>query len=98
MPLSLATVRTFQQKPVDAARLDAVKKHLRYSAALRMNASDAIAASLAGYVALKRTPETMNRIYEQYAQLTPEDVMKAASRYLVDNSRTIVTLTAGGGQ
>ena len=92
----LATVKAFQDKPVDAARLDAVKKHLRYSAALRMNSSDAVAASLASYIALKRTPETMNRIFEQYAQLTPDDVMKAASKYLVENSRTIVTLTAGG--
>ncbi|HKE27925.1 MAG TPA: pitrilysin family protein [Bryobacteraceae bacterium] len=94
----LAAIRVFQDRPVDVARLQAVKKHLRYSAALRMNASDAIAGSLASYVALKRTPETMDRIYEQYAQLTPDDVMKAAAKYLVESSRTIVTLTAGGAQ
>jgi len=94
----LAAVKAFQEKPVDAAGLENVKKHLRYSAALRMNSSDAIASSLAGYVALRRTPETMNRLYEQYAQLTPDDVLKAAAKYLVENSRTIVTLTAGGGK
>ncbi len=94
----LEAVKTFQDKPVDAALLENVKKHLRYSAALRMNSSDAIAASLAPYIALRRTPETMNRLYEQYAQLTPEDVQKAAARYLVENSRTTVTLTAGGAK
>jgi predicted Zn-dependent peptidase len=44
-------------------------------------------------VALRRTPETLNRLYDLYAQLTPEDVQKAASRYLVDSNRTIATLT-----
>jgi zinc protease len=94
----LAAIKAFQDKPVDAARLENVKKHLRYSAALRMNASDAIAASLANYIALRRTPDTMNRIYEQYSQLTPEDVQRAAAKYLVEKSRTIVTLTAGGAK
>ena len=94
----LGAIKAFQDKPVDAGRLENVKKHLRYSAALRMNASDAIASSLASYIALRRTPDTMNRIYEQYSQLTPEDVQKAAAKYLVKNSRTIVTLTAGGAK
>lgn len=94
----LETVKAFQDKPVDAARLESVKKHLRYSAALRMNSSDAIAASLAPYIALRRTPETMDRLYGQYAQLTPEDVQKAAAQYLVENSRTVVTLTPEGAK
>jgi zinc protease len=94
----LDTVKAFQDKPVEAATLGNVKKHLRYSAALRMNSPDAIASSLAPYIALRRTPETMNRLYEQCAQLTPEDVQKAAAKYLVENSRTTVTLTAGGAK
>jgi zinc protease len=89
----LAAIKTFQEKPVDAARLDAVRKHLRYSVALDMDSSDAIAGELAQYVALRRTPETMNKLYTQYAALTPEDVQKAAAKYLVEKDRTIVTLT-----
>jgi zinc protease len=93
----LATVRSLQEKPVDAARLDAVRKRLRYSVALQMQSNDAIAGVLAAYVALRRTPETINRLYEQFAQLTPEDVQQAAAKYLVERGRTIVTLTAAGG-
>src|SRR6185503_4751207 len=74
----LATVRAFQEKPVDAARLAAVKKRLRYSVAMQMQSTDAIARILAEYVALRRTPESMNQIHEQYARLTPEDVQQAA--------------------
>lgn len=94
----LAAVKQLQEKPVDAAKLDALKKNLRYSAALRMDSSDAIAQMLAAYIALRRTPETMNKLYDRYAALTPEDVQKAASKYLVEKDRTIVTLTPGGAQ
>jgi len=89
----LDAIRGFQDKPVDAARLDTVRKQLRYSMALRMDSSDAIAGVLANYVALRRTPETLNRQFEQYARLTPEDVQNVAARYLVEAGRTIVTLT-----
>jgi zinc protease len=88
----LATVKSFQEKPVDAAKLDAVRKRLRYQLALSLDSSDSIASVLASYVALRRTPETLNSLYDQYASLTPEDIQKAAEKYLVENSRTIVTL------
>ena len=93
----LAAIRGFQEKPVDAARLDAARKRLRYSVATQMQSSDAIASILARYVALRRTPETINRLHEQYARLTPEDVKQAAAKYLVEASRTIVTLAPAGG-
>jgi zinc protease len=92
----LETVKTFQDKPVDAARLDTVRKRLRYQVALSMDNSDTIAQILSYYVALKRTPETMNALYDQYAKLTPEDV-QAAAKILVEKNRTIVTLTGPGG-
>jgi zinc protease len=98
----LATVKAFQEKPVDPARLDTVRRRLRYSAALSMQSSDAIAGTLARFVALRRTPETMNKLYAQYARVTPEDVQKAAAKYLTENNRTIVTLAGpaarGGSQ
>jgi len=93
----LAAVQQFQRKPVDAARLDAVRKHLRYGLALRMDNSDAVAQVVAGYVALRRTPATLNKLFEQYAALTPQDVQQAAAKYLTENARTIVTLDAAGG-
>ena len=93
----LGTVKAFQDKPVDAAKLDTVRKRLRYQVALSMDNSDTIAQILAYYVALKRTPETMNALYDQYAKLTPEDIRQAAAKYLVEKSRTIVTLTGAGG-
>ena len=93
----LATVKQFQEKPVDAARLDTVRKRLRYQLALSMDNSDTIASILSNYVALKRTPETLNALYDQYAKLTPADIQQAASKFLIEKNRTIVTLTGPGG-
>ena len=89
----LATIKGFQEKPVDAARLDSARRRLRYELALEMDNSESIAQILAEYVALRRSPETINRLFDQYAALTPEDVRLAASRYLVESRRTVVTLT-----
>jgi zinc protease len=91
----------FATTPVDAKKLEALKDHLRYQFALGLDNSEAIAGVVAQFVALRRTPETINRYYEVYSKLTPEDIQKAAAKYLVANNRTVVTLTAtpasGGG-
>ncbi len=93
----LSAVKEFSENPVDPARLEAVRKHLRYSAALSMQSSDAIANMLARYIALRRTPETMNKLFDQFAALTPEDIQKAAAKYLTENNRTVVTLASVQG-
>jgi zinc protease len=94
----LVTLRGFKEKLVAADRLDAVKRNLRYSFALGMDNSEAIAGAVARYIALRRTPETINRIYQVYDSITPEDLQAVARKYLVDDGRTIVTLTGGKAQ
>lgn len=88
----LATLDGFRKAPMPGPRLEAVKSHLRYRFALSLDNSQSIAATVARYVALRRTPETINRLYETYARITPEDVQAAALKYFTDNARTIVTL------
>lgn len=94
----LATVNSFRETKVPAGKLEAVKRHLRYQFALSLNSSEAIAGVTARFVALRRTPETINRIYELYGRVTPDDIRNVARKYLVDQGRTIVTLTSGGAQ
>jgi zinc protease len=90
----LATIANFKDTLVPAARLDPVKRRLRYEFALGMDNSQAIARTLAHYIALRRTPETINRVYDLYAAITPEDIRNVVRKYLVENGRTVVTLTA----
>jgi zinc protease len=89
----LETLAGFKDTPVSAERLDKVKKHLKYRFALSMDNSEAIASTLAHYVALKPTPETINRLYEMYDKVTAEDIREVARKYFVENGRTMVTLT-----
>jgi zinc protease len=88
----LETVSALREKPVDAGRLTAIRKHLQYSLNSDLDTSDAVAGMLSSFVALRRTPDTIDRFYSQLAQLTPADIQDAARKYLIDNGRTIVTL------
>lgn len=94
----LATCNSFKDTLVSPERLDEVKRHLRYSFALRLNNSEAIAGTVARFVALTRSPETINKIYDLYDKVTPEDIRAVARKYFVESGRTIVTLTGGKEQ
>lgn len=89
----LAAFQSFVDTPVPAAKLDAVKKHMRYQFALNLNNSEAIADSLMHYISLRRTPATIDRLFSQYAALNAEHVQNAARKYFTANERTVVTLT-----
>jgi zinc protease len=92
----LATFERFTKEPVDQAKLDATRFRIRYSFALRMNSSSAIANALAPYIGLRRTPETINKLFAIYQRITPAEIQKTAASYFSANNRTIVTLTSKG--
>ncbi|HET9532858.1 MAG TPA: insulinase family protein, partial [Blastocatellia bacterium] len=87
------TFESFKSNKVDEKKLSEVKSHLRYSFSLGLDNSEAIAARLAPYIALRRTPETINRLYEVYASITPDDIREIARKYFVETHRTVVTLS-----
>lgn len=91
----LATLRGFAETPVDDSLLANVESHLRYRFALSLDNSEAIASTLAHYISLRRTPETINRLYHLYEQVTPQLLQTVAARYFQPNGRTIVTLANG---
>jgi zinc protease len=93
----LATFARFMKENVDQARLDATRSRVRYSFALRMNSSPAIAAALAPYILLRRTPDTINKVFDLYQQVTPQDIRAMAAKYFTENNRTIVTLATKTG-
>jgi zinc protease len=92
----LSTITRFRDELVTKDRLEAVKSHLRYRFSLQMDNNQSIAESVARVIPLRRTPETINRLFAVYASLTPEDIRDAARKYLVPSGRTIVTLTGKG--
>ena len=88
----METFKRFTSQPVSQAKLDATRSRLRYSFALGLDSSEAIASAMAQYIALKRTPETVDKLYALYDTITPQDIRDVAARYFIDNRRTIVTL------
>ena len=94
----LAEVEKLKTEKVPAEELENVKSHLRYQFALSMDSTSAIAGTLAHYLGLTRDPETINKRYRLYQQVTPEDVQAVANKVFVETGRTIATLrTAGQG-
>jgi zinc protease len=86
------TFEGFKSAAPDAAELEAVKSHLKYGFALSMDNSDAIAAAMASYIGLRRTPETINRLFEVYSRITPQDICEMSAKYFDSRRRTTVTL------
>jgi zinc protease len=97
----LDTIRRFQDDAVPAEKLNAVKSRERYGFTMQLDNSQSVAAAVTRYVALRRTPDTIDKLYALYSRLTPEDIRAAARKYLTENNRTIITLTgpaAGAGK
>jgi zinc protease len=92
----LKTFERYKTELIDQAKLDATRARTRYQFALAMDSNDRIAGALAPYVALARTPETLNRLFETYQKVTPEDIRDAARKYFREEGRTVVTLSTKG--
>jgi zinc protease len=94
--LVLKTVERHKTELIDRSKLDATRARMRYGFAMAMNSNSAIASSLAPYIALRRTPETLNELFETYQKITPEDIRDAARKYFRAEGRTVVTLATKG--
>jgi len=88
----LTTYKRYTSELFPAAKVDATRSRIRYSFALAMDSSDAIASTLAPFVSLRRSPETIDKLAALMDTITPQDVRDIAAKYFRDESRTIVTL------
>jgi zinc protease len=89
----VSAFEAFSGDSIDEKRLDAVKSNQRYSFALSLDNSESIAACLAPYIALRRSPEALNRLFDVYSSVVPADLQTASRRYLTEENRTVVTLS-----
>lgn len=87
-----ATFERYTKELIPQKKLDETRSRIRYEFALKLDSSSAIASEIAPYIALRRSPETINKVFALMETVTPEDVRDAAKRYFTENNRTIVTL------
>jgi zinc protease len=86
------TVARYRDELPDAARVDAVKSHMRYAYLLGLDTASAVAGEVAGFVGTAGDLARVEVLYDNLAAVTPEDVREAARRWLVDAQRTTVIL------
>jgi zinc protease len=88
----LDTLENFTALPVDNDKLEEVKQHLRYQFSLSLSNTEAVAVAVARFLRAARSPDTIDRLYDLYARISPEDIQRTARKYLVAKNRTVVTL------
>ena len=86
------TIEQFKTQAVDASKLDDLKKRIKYSFLMSLNSPDEVASGLANFVAVTGGLEGLETEFETMEQITPEDIMEAAKRF-VPEKRTVVRLT-----
>ena len=91
-------IERLKTEPVDTAILDSTKSHMRYGFSMGLNSPGQIARTLSHYLQLTEDPQTVNRVYDLYESVSPEDIMMVANTYFSDSNRTVVVLTAEEGQ
>jgi zinc protease len=82
-----------QTQNVDEALLERTKSNLKYGFAMGMDTPDAIAGSLSHYIQLTGDPESLNRLYALYDQVSLEDIKMVANKYFKPEHLTIATIS-----
>ncbi len=88
-----ASIEQAKTTPVSAERLASIKSHVKYAFAMGLDNPDAVANALSQYINLTGDPESVNRLYATYDNVTPEDIMRVAQKYFTTNNRTALLLT-----
>jgi zinc protease len=78
--------------PINSARLDAIKSHLRYQFAGSLSTADAVALAFSEAISVTGRPESINELYDAYDRLAPADLKRAAARYFQPDNETMITL------
>jgi zinc protease len=95
-----AAVAELGTRPVDGARLDRIKSHLRYAFALGLDSPAAIGFRAAEFLSLTGGVGAINDLFRRQAEVTPADVERLAREVFRSGNRTAVVLAhpepAGG--
>ncbi|MFT7030556.1 MAG: zinc protease [Marinoscillum sp.] len=80
-------------EPVDAELLSQTKSNIKYSYAMSLDNPAGIANSLSWYIWLTGNPADVNKAYENFDNVTAEDIMRVAQKYFVNTQLTVATIS-----
>lgn len=92
------TYKRYATELIPQKQLNETRSRQRYGFSLAMNSNDAIAGTLASFVSLRRSPDTIDKVFGLYDSITPEDIKRFAAKYFADNNQTIITLATKKGE
>lgn len=88
-----AAIEKVQNKLVGEEVLNETKERMKYSFAMSMDSPDAIANAVSLYVWLTGDPTALNKTYEMFEKVTPQDIQRVAKKYLIKENLTIATIS-----
>jgi zinc protease len=88
-------IDTYQTTLVNAKRLSDLKSRMKYGFLMGLDTPEKVAGGVARYIALTGGIEAIDALYKMYDRITPQDVQDAAKKFLMPQTRTVVTLTGG---
>jgi zinc protease len=94
----LKELERLKKEPVSEEKLAGIKSNLKYSFANSLGTTDGVAGSLAFYINLTTDPDTVNKLFQLFEKVTPQDIMSMAQKYFEKSNSTVVTLTGGNTQ
>jgi zinc protease len=80
------------REPLHPARLDAARSHLRYAYAASLRSADAVALTVGESIAVSGRPDALNDLFATLDRLTPADLQRVATTYLIPTNQTAITL------
>ena len=86
------TIERFQTVPVDAAKLDDVKRHNKYAFLMGLDSPERVAEATSRFIALSGGVEMVDRLYGAMDRVTSDDVRRAANKFFRPERRTVVVL------
>ena len=89
----LSTLAGMRRSAIARERLEDAKAHARYAFVRALDNSESIASTLARFVRVRRSYETVNALYRTYEALEPDDLLRAARVYLRDAAIVQTTLS-----
>lgn len=94
----LKELERLKKEPVSDEVLSNIKSNMKYSFANALGTTDGVAGSLAHYISLTADPDTVNKLFDLYEKVAPENIQEMALKYFKKTNSTTVTLTGGKAQ
>jgi zinc protease len=89
----IKAVNNIRDNGVSEELLEKTRSNLKYSFAMSIDSPDVIANSICQFIYLTGDPESLNRFYSLYDNVTESDVKMVAEKYFKDSGLTIATIS-----